>query len=341
LLDESPAKIEPIAGNPNTTGRRTALARWLTNPANPLTSRVFVNRIWQHHFGRGLAGTPSDFGHLGESPSHPELLDWLVAYFVSHNWSTKEIHKLILTSSTYRQSAIAGSETIARASTVDPENRLLWRQTVRRLESDQIRDALLAVSGELDLKENGPSVDAFKPRRTIYVKWLRNSHDPLLDVFDPPDAYASSPQRNVTTTPLQSLALLNGRYVLQRAQMLANRLQKTGGHEPEQLVSTAYQIAFGRAPSARERQQGETFLRDQTQLIAKSQLRLAALASEGVLGANSTGISNPDTRQTRAPAPDNHQTRQDDLETELDPSMAALVDLCHVLLNSNEFLYVD
>ena len=200
------------------------------------TTRVIVNQLWQRHFGRGLVATLNDFGHLGEPPSHPELLDWLAGYFVEHGWSLKEMHRLMITSATYRQSAeVRGQKSEVRdqrsevrsvpAMTVDPDNRWLWRQNLRRLESDQIRDAMLWVSGELDLKSGGPSADASKPRRTIYTKWLRNSRDSLLEAFDPPDPYTSTPQRNVTTTPMQSLVMINGSYTLQRAQALAGRIK--------------------------------------------------------------------------------------------------------------------
>ena len=318
LMDESAAKIEPVTGNPKTTGRRATLAKWLADPSNPLTARVFVNRLWQHHYERGLVGTPSDFGHLGEQPSHPELLDWLAKYFVEHNWSAKAIHKLVVTSATYRQSANVSSEAAASASLIDPENRLLWRQTVKRLESDQIRDAMLAASGELDLEMKGPSVEASKPRRTIYVKWLRNSRDPLLEAFDPPDPYTSSPQRNVTTTPLQSLVLLNGPYVLQRAQVMANRLKNLlPSQEPSQLITAAYQFAYGREPKSAERKKADLFLRDQANLIAKSQLNMAQVVTQPMPGrAGKAAVFKPETRQTRLQVPDNHLMPQYDFTIE-------------------------
>ncbi len=317
LLDETPAKITSIADNPKTTGRRTALAKWMADPANPLTTRVLVNRLWQHHFGRGLVGTSSDFGHLGELPSHPELLDWLAHYFVEHDWSAKAIHRLIVTSAAYRQSANVSNDAADRASLIDPENRLLWRQTVRRLESDQIRDAMLAASGELDLQMSGASVETSKPRRTIYVKWLRNSRDPLLDAFDPPDPYTSSPQRNVTTTPMQSLVLLNGPYVLQRAQAMANRIKKTPEQELSESISAAYQFAYGRQPKAEERKKAESFLREQARLIAKTQFKLSQVVVQPMSGhAGNAAVFKPDTRQIRLQVPDNHLMPQYDFTVE-------------------------
>src|SRR5262249_25440331 len=160
-------------------------------PDHPLTTRVIVNRIWQYHFGRGLVATASDFGRLGEKPSHPELLDWLAVRFVKEGWSFKALHRLILTSATYRHAAVAPVP--AEALRKDPENRLLWRAQTRRLDAEQIRDAILAATGELDLRGGGPSVEAAKPRRTIYTKVIRNTRDPLLDVFDAPEGFNSTP----------------------------------------------------------------------------------------------------------------------------------------------------
>src|SRR5205085_10034234 len=130
ILNEASATITPVPGLPNSTGRRSALARWLAQPDNPLTARVLVNRVWQRHFGRGIVGTPSDFGRLGQPPTHPELLDWLARYFVEHGWSMKELHRLILTSATYRQSALAPTSVAKTAATIDPENQWLWHQNL-------------------------------------------------------------------------------------------------------------------------------------------------------------------------------------------------------------------
>src|SRR5688572_16088417 len=197
LLDENPAAVRPVPNAPNSTGRRTELARWLTQPDNPLTARVIVNRIWQYHFGRGLVATASDFGRLGEKPSHPELLDWLATRFVKEGWSFKKLHRLILTSAVYRQSGTAPAPENARVK--DPENRWLWRMNTRRLDSEQIRDAILAATGELEFSMGGPSVDTSKPRRTIYTKVMRNTRDPMLDVFDAPEGFASTaPDRKST-----------------------------------------------------------------------------------------------------------------------------------------------
>ena len=166
VLDTGPLQIQPPPAG-ESTGRRTALARWLTSRENPLTARVIVNRVWQQHFGVGWVSTARDFGRLGESPSHPEMLDWLASRFIENGWHFKPLHRLIVTSATYRQSALRPRTEIA--ARVDPANRLLWRMNVRRLDAEQIRDNVLAVTGELDTSGGGPSVDAARPRRTCSV----------------------------------------------------------------------------------------------------------------------------------------------------------------------------
>ncbi len=305
LLDPAPATIVPILASPTSTGRRTALAQWLAQPDNRFTTRVMVNRVWQRLFGQGLVATPSDFGHLGEKPSHPELLDWLAGNFVEHDWSVKKLQRLILTSATYRQSALTASSEIARNQ--DPENRLLWRMNVRRLEAEQIRDAMLATSGELDPTDGGPSVDPSKPRRTVYTKWLRNSRDPLLEVFDPPDAYNSTPQRNVTTTPSQALLLINGQYTLQRAQALATRITKSGATDEAAAATAAYRLALGRDPSPVEKPKAVAFLNSQSQRIAASKDRGAAAAMEPMPRRNGSraALLKPSGVQSRLQVPDN------------------------------------
>jgi len=315
MLNEAPAKISPVPTAPASTGRRTALAKWLAQPDNQFTTRVIVNRIWQRHFGNGLVRTPSDFGHLGEQPSHPELLDWLTTYFVAHNWSIKEMHKLIMMSAAYRQSALQSAPEVARLK--DPDNRLLWRQNLRRLESDQIRDAMLWATGELDASIGGPSVDPSKARRTIYTKWLRNSRDPLLDAFDPPDAYTSTPQRNVTTTPTQALLMINGQYALQRAQVMAERIRKLKLSSDDELVTAVYRLIYDREPSAIEKKDGTFFLRDQVSRIAKSDKAAAQVDAEPMPRRPGTAaVFKTAGGQMRLQVPDNHQMPQYDLTAE-------------------------
>lgn len=284
VLDPANASIERPASADNSTGRRTALARWIASPDNPLSTRVIVNRVWQYHFGRGLVETSSDFGHLGQPPTHPELLDWLTRQFLDGGWRLKPLHRLILTSATYRQSALREPPEIARLN--DPENRLLWRMNSRRLDAEQIRDAMLAVSGELQYNAAGPSVNASQPRRTVYTKVIRNAHDPLLEVFDAPDGFSSVSQRNVTTTPTQSLLMINGPWTLARARAFAARLTNQRFDSDQQFVESAYQLAFGRQPNPDELESAVAFLQQQAMRAAPAQVtatpdsvrRMAALA---------------------------------------------------------------
>ena len=264
ILDDKPAVIPPLPANLDSTGRRAALAKWLTRPDNPLTARVIVNRLWQQHFGRGLAANASDFGKLGEAPTHPELLDWLAGGFIENGWSFKKLHRLIVTSATYRQTATATRDA------KDPENKFYARGTTRRLDAEQIRDAVFTITSELNLKTGGPAVNASDPHRAIYTKMLRNTRDPLLDVFDAPLWFQSAASRDTTTTPVQSLMLINSQFMLQRAKAFANRVSKDCGPNAseEKLVSHAYELAFGRAPTAAQRDFAVKFLAAQPARIS-------------------------------------------------------------------------
>jgi hypothetical protein len=247
VLHAGAPEIRPL---PNSTGRRTALAQWITRADNPLATRVIVNRVWQYHFGRGLAGNPSDFGNLGEKPTHPELLDWLAGQFVADGWSFKKLHKLILQSATYRQTARRPMP--AAAAKLDPANKLWWRFSPQRLDAEQVRDAMLVVSGELDLAMGGMSGDANSSlRRTIYTTKKRNSPNDLLRSFDAPAGFLSSSERQRTTTPSQALLLLNGDWPLERARKVAARVDS---------VPDAWQRILGRPPTAAEAAQAEAFL---------------------------------------------------------------------------------
>jgi hypothetical protein len=224
-----------------------------------------VNRVWQWHFGRGLSGITSDFGHLGEPPSHPELLDWLTHEFVTHNWSLKHLHRLMVTSAAYRQSGHSPCEDEAKLK--DPENRLLWRWRTQRLGAEQIRDALLAATGELDLTAGGPPVDFTKPRRSIYNKVLRNVRDPLLDVFDAPQHFNSTATRDTTTTPVQSLLLINNRQLIERSQTMAQRLETAHPADPNQQIRLAYHLIYNRQPNRDELTEAAYFLTEQSARI--------------------------------------------------------------------------
>ncbi len=267
IIEERPATIEHVDTSLHSTGRRATLAHWLTRPDNPLSTRVIVNRVWQYHFGRGLAANPSDFGRLGETPSHPELLDWLTTQFIREGWTLKSLHRKILTSAAYRQST--EHPTAAQQRLKDPENRLYWRGNTRRLDAEQIRDAVLAVTGELDLSAGGPGVLSTEPRRTIYTRVMRNTRDPFLDVFDLPLFFNSQPSRDTTTSPLQSLLLINSQMMLLRAQAFAGRIEKEPGPlgtHPDPIES-AYRLAFGRPPTLEEVASAQDFLREQANRI--------------------------------------------------------------------------
>jgi hypothetical protein len=218
------------------------------------------------HFGRGIVATPSDFGTLGEKPTHPELLDWLASEFVSNGWSFKKLHRLIVLSSVYGQ-ASTGPEALA-AQSQDPENKWLARMPVRRLDAEQVRDAILRVAGELDLTVGGPSVSSDVPRRGVYVARKRNTPDPLLSAFDAADGLQSCPTRTPTVTPTQSLLLLNGEWSFAQATAFARRILPADGADVRAGVELAYRWAYGRSPSTEERAAAVAFLTKQTALTA-------------------------------------------------------------------------
>jgi hypothetical protein len=246
IAPEAPA----ITPRENSSGRRSALAAWITQPDHPLATRTIVNRVWQYHFGRGLAGTPNDLGRLGEKPTHPELLDWLARRFVAQGWSFKQLHREILLSATYRQTArIAVSET---AVLVDPANRFLWRFNPRRLDAEQARDAMLAASGELDLTAGGAPQDAnLSLRRSIYTLKRRNSPNEFLRVLDAPAGFSSIADRQTTSTPLQALLFANGEWPLARARTLGAQVAR---------IEDLWESVLGRAPTADEKDRAEEFL---------------------------------------------------------------------------------
>jgi hypothetical protein len=237
---------------------RMELAEAIADARNPLTARVMVNRIWQHHFGAGIVRTPSDFGRMGDRPSDPELLDYLASRFIENGWSIKSLHREIMLSATYALSA----EPSAKNMSIDPDNRLLWRANIQRLDAEALRDSLLFVSGELDLKAGGPPErlnDENNKRRTVYGFVSRNKLDGMLALFDFPNPNITSEKRNVTESPAQELFFLNSGFVERRAQALAHRLSE----RPDELsrIGNAYRILFGRAPAREELRLGENFLK--------------------------------------------------------------------------------
>ena len=256
-----------LAPNAPEQQRRLKLAQWITTPDNPLTARVIVNRLWKHHFGTGLAATLNDLGVNGVRPTHPELLDWLAAELVSSGWSLKRIHRLILTSRAWRQSSQPRKEALA----VDGGSRFLWRFPPRRLEAEVIRDNILLATGTLDSRMGGPGFSGFRVeaenvrhyhpkesygpadwRRMLYMTKVRQEREPTFGVFDCPDFNQTVPNRSRSTTPLQSLSLLNSPFVLQQAGLLAKRLRHESGTDSRAQVARACQLALGREPTREE-----------------------------------------------------------------------------------------
>jgi len=238
---------------------RLELARAIADKQNPLTARVMVNRVWQHHFGQGLVRTPSNFGLLGERPTHPELLDYLAGWFVDHGWSIKSLHRFVMLSSTYQLS----SKSDPRQEAVDAENKYLWRMNRHRLEVEVWRDAMLAVSGTLERTIGGPSDKLASPenrRRTFYASISRHDLDSLLRLFDFPDPNVTSDQRTVTTVPLQQLFVLNSEFVIRQAKALAGRLAAVPAEGDAARIRHAFMLLYGRPPTDREAKLGLEFL---------------------------------------------------------------------------------
>ena len=232
---------------------RTALADWITSGDNPLTARVWVNRLWQWHFGTGLVATSGDFGTQGARPSHPELLDWLASELIESGWSTKRIHLLILQSNTFRQASTFSSANHA----LDPENKTRWRWRPRRLEGEAIRDNLLAVAGMLDRTTGGPS-DAPSQitgpqRRSVYLRQKRHNLPEALTIFDSPAAVVSCSRRRVSTVSLQPLYLLNSHFVQTLAAEMARRVRKLAT-TPEDQLQVVFRITLGRTPDSQEQE---------------------------------------------------------------------------------------
>jgi hypothetical protein len=239
---------------------RLELAEAILNDARPLAARVIVNRVWREHFGQGIVRTPSDFGAQGERPTHPELLDDLASRFIERGWSLKWLHREIMLSATYRQSSAHRDEAFA----VDPENRLLWRMNRRRLDIEAWRDAMLTAAGNLDPALGGPALelaDAANCRRTVYGKVGRDEMNDMLRLYDFSEPSAHSPGRDLTTTPLQQLFVLNSAFVGRQAAALAQELcrEPTGPSETER-IDLCYELLFGRLPSESERSVGLAFL---------------------------------------------------------------------------------
>ena len=255
--------------------RRVKLANWITDPRNPLFPRVIVNRLWQYHFGTGIVETPNDFGFNGGRPSHPALLDWLATTLQSEKWSLKSLHRLMVTSATYRQASLPRPDGMQR----DASNRLLWRMNPRRIEAEALRDAVLQVAGQLNPAMGGPGFEDYYTftqnstfyefrdyigetfnRRSLYRTWVRSGRSPLLDVFDCPDPSTKTPRRAVTTTPLQALALMNDSFMLRMSDELAAVVKQAAGQDIDRQVLLIYQRAIARAPASDEVTEARVFV---------------------------------------------------------------------------------
>lgn len=319
LVPSPPAPPKPLA---RSTGRRLWLANWLTAPDNPLVARVLVNRVWQHHFGEGLVTTSNDFGVMGDVPSHPDLLDWLATEFIASGWRVKELHRLLVLSSTYRMS----SAFQAGAARVDPRARLLWRWRQRRLEAEAVRDSVLAVSGQLNMEGPGsgrPHVYPALPRavlegqsrpgdgwgqsderqqsrRSVYVFVKRVLAVPELEQLDTPDTTSSCEQRLVSTVAPQALTLLNGDFMQRQARHFAERLRREAGDDALAQVRRAFELALCRPPRPEE-------LRAAAEFLPRHQ----------------------------------RQIERDAGQDRVDAVQRALQAFCLVLLNANEFVYWD
>jgi hypothetical protein len=275
--------VELPPANGRTSGRRRALAEWLVSPENPLTSRVIVNRIWHHHFGRGIVATIDNFGKMGETPTHPELLDWLALEFVNRGWSVKQMHRLLMTSEAYRMSSQFNDDGNVQR---DPENKFGWRFRARRLEGEIVRDSILAASGGLNREVGGPAVfPALQPevmrqmthgiwrtqpdgpvtwRRSVYIYRKRGLPFPLLESFDLPDQNISCGARVVSTVPTQALMLLNDEFVMKQADLFAQRVREAEPADSIRQIDFAYRIALGRPPRPDEVETASSYLKQHT-----------------------------------------------------------------------------
>jgi Protein of unknown function (DUF1553)/Protein of unknown function (DUF1549)/Planctomycete cytochrome C len=322
------AKGQPLVADPPhnaypTSGRRRALAEFIASENNPLTARVMVNRIWYQHFGQGIVSTPNNFGKMGTQPSNLALLDWLATEFVRQGWSVKQMQRLIMNSETYK---MASAYYQADSAAKDPTDQFLWRFPVKRLEAEIVRDAVLSASGDLNLEAGGPAFfppvpksivagasirgkwpvttdDPSTWRRSIYATVKRNLKYPMFEVFDQPNASLSCERREVTTVPTQALTLFNNETFLEQAQHLAKRIEREAGSDPAAQVRLLYRIAYSREADSKELQQALEFLKNRGAAAASSDSRNSGEASQLAL--------------------------------------TPLAEFAHIVLNSNEFVYIN
>jgi hypothetical protein len=318
------------------TGRRLALARHLTNGSHPLVMRVLMNRVWLLHFGRGIVNTPGDFGRQGEKPSHPELLDWLASEFAATDWNLKKMHKLILTSQTWRQASAQRED----AMRVDPGATLLWRYPVRRMDAEAIRDSVLAVCGTLNPTRGGapvtvsldannqavvggeePSKDGQEFRRSIYVMQKRSQIAQSLAVFDQPQMEPNCEIRNCSTVAPQSLLMMNSAFIIEQAEKLAQRVIQQAGDDRAKQAALAWEACFSSSPTENQVADLAAYLAKQTQLLERVAKNPPPPPPAPSQAGTRTAVKPP------SPPPI--------------PSVGALASLCQTLLESNRFLYVD
>ncbi len=342
-------QLPPVPENETavpTTGRRLAYAKRLTSGEHPLTARVLMNRVWMHHFGRGIVEAMGDFGALGDLPSHPKLLDWLADEFMAGGWQLKRMHKLLMTSTVYRQS----SHRSPRLDQIDPENRLYGRMPVRRMEAEVVRDAILAVSGKLNRTQFGSPVPVMldevgqvvvgvdttdtsgRPtgkfvdmkgedfRRSVYVQVRRSQTLGVLETFDAPIMEPNCELRNNSTVAPQALMLMNSEFSVKQAEYFAKRIQQDAGEDLKEQISRAWQLAFGRVPSDADFSSALTYLDDQTQ-------RFAEVANEKAAKLKAANEKNEKQKKEPAKGPT--------------PELQALATFCQALISSNGFLYID
>jgi hypothetical protein len=345
-------------------GRRLALAHWIASPQNTLTARVIVNRVWQWHFGRGIVATPNNLGKMGSRPTHPELLDWLATWFVEHDWSIKELHRLIMNSAVYQR---CGQHTAREElDRVDPNNELLAYFPPRRLSAEEIRDAMLAATGELNPQQGGPGVypeihwevalqprhimgsvaPAYQPsprpkdrhRRTIYAFRYRTLSDPMLEVLDRPGSETSCERRDQTTVTPQVFSLFNGQFVHDRALAMARQLEQSDG-EGQRQIEQAFHLVYGRAATPQELSLCETHLDQLTEHHRQHPPVRQPLPTKVRREMVEELTGEPFAWEEEL---DLMPTYQADLKPwDVSAETRALAEVCLVLLNSNEFLYVD
>jgi hypothetical protein len=319
LSNSDTRTANPPGGNSSTSGRRRALAEWIASEDNPLTARVMVNRLWQHHFGRGIVSTPSNFGKMGAAPSQPELLDWLATEFVREGWSVKKMQRLIMTSQAYQMSSGYAN---ASNSAKDSDDVYLWRFPMQRVEAEVVRDIILVTSGNLNLQAGGPPFFPSMPpavrddvkkigrweltnedpstwRRGVYSYYKRAMKYPMFEVLDQPDSNITCERRGTTTVPTQALTLMNDEFVLLQARYFAERVRKIVGDDEASQIRAAYRIALSREPDATELPGNLAFMKKQRAYHS---------------GRSSSGDG---------------------------PERLALIDLCAVILNLNEFVYMN